>query len=184
MKKPIFKITKVKNWTEQEDLVLLSFAKNYERNNWKGISFLLKNKSPQNCLTRFQKINPIFRKGFWTEEEDCKLLILVKKLGENWKIISKEFKNRSGKQIRDRFKNFLDHYLIRKNFTLDEDLKIFDLHKRYGNCWTQFKKHLPGRSADMIKNRFNSSIKNKIQLLGWIKTLDDHEIVTNVKKIL
>jgi hypothetical protein len=68
---------------------------------------------------------------------------------------------RNGKQIRDRFINVLDSEIKKGKFTEEEDRKLIILFNQNGPKWATIAKYYPNRTADMIKNRFHSSIKKK-----------------------
>jgi hypothetical protein len=163
-KQIIFLITKAKPtnvWTAMEDKLLMIVAGNYGYRNWKAISSHFPGRSSIQCSARYKRIKPGYNKGLWSPKEDSSLLRLIKQHGRDWSKISKIMKNRTGKQIRDRFLNTLDSALVRGRFSHDEDVLIQDLYARYGSRWTTISKHLPGRSGDMIKNRFFSVLKNQ-----------------------
>jgi len=84
---------------------------------------------------------------------------LVNKYGKAWSKISKILGTRNGKQIRDRFINVLDPEIRKGKFTEEEDRKLISLFKQNGPKWATIAKYYPNRTADMIKNRFHSSIK-------------------------
>jgi len=67
-------------------------------------------------------------------------------------------KNRTGKQVRDRFLNSLAPGVNKKRFTLEEDKKILKYYKIYGKSWSVIAKFITGRTGDMIKNRFYSNL--------------------------
>ena len=54
---------------------------------------------------------------------------------------------------------FLDPSISKEPFNLEEDTKILELHLEKGSRWTCYTQYLPGRSADGIKNRYNSKFK-------------------------
>jgi hypothetical protein len=68
-------------------------------------------------------------------------------------------KSRNGKQIRDRFINILDPEIKKGKFTDEEDDKLIKLYMKNGPRWAYISNFFPNRTADMIKNRFHSSIK-------------------------
>jgi hypothetical protein len=56
----------------------------------------------------------------------------------------------------------LDPQLKKGRFTLEEDNKLIRLYLYHGPKWATISKHFPNRTADMIKNRYHSSIKKLI----------------------
>ena len=105
-------------------------------------------------------------KGHFTREEDEQLLSLHKIYGKKWNLIAKAMKNRTGKQIRDRFLNSLAPGVIKHRFTYEEDLRIIKYYKLYGRAWSSIAKYIKGRTGDMIKNRFYSNLSknmNKVE---------------------
>lgn len=162
-------------WTTKEDQILLNLIEIDSRKNWKKISSLLNNKTPLQCFYRFRKINPEIKKSKWTKEEDILIISLQEKYGNSWSLFSKTLKNRTPKQIRDRFINNLDPNVQRGNFSVDEDLKILELRNLYGNKWSKISEHFENRTSDIIKTRYYSSVRNKVKLLYFLKSLDKDE---------
>ena len=161
----IFTIRKIKNqkkWTREEDELLISLAEQYNEKHWKEISKRFMKKNSLQCFSRYKRIRPGIVKGSWKKEEDLKIIDLVSKYGKSWSKISKLLGTRNGKQIRDRFINVLDPEIRKGKFTEEEDLKLVALFKQYGPKWATIAKYYPNRTADMIKNRFHSSIKKKL----------------------
>jgi hypothetical protein len=161
----IFAIRKVKNqkkWTREEDELLISLAEKYNEKHWKEISKMFVNKNSLQCFSRYKRIRPGIIKGSWKKEEDQEILRLVNKYGKAWSKISKMLNTRNGKQIRDRFINVLDPEIKKGKFTEEEDKKLISLFQQFGPKWATISKYYPNRTADMIKNRFHSSIKKKL----------------------
>lgn len=52
--------------------------------------------------------------------------------------------------------------VIKKKWTLDEDLLIVKLYFKYNSRWSEMAKHVPGRTDNQIKNRFNSNLKKRL----------------------
>jgi len=172
MKKAIFKIEKVissksSSWNKEDDKLLLNLSyvnvfPKRNKINWRKISSYFHHKTPLQCFKRFRVISPIFKKGKWTKEEDEQVLSLINQLGKSWTFISKIMKNRTSKQIRLRYNNYLNPELKNHDFSKDEDMKIITLHKVFSNQWSKFKNFLPGRSDKVIKRRFFKLIKQKL----------------------
>lgn len=161
----IFVIRKIKNqkkWTREEDELLINLAEHYNEKHWKEISKRFLKKNSLQCFSRYKRIRPGIVKGSWKKEEDLRIIDLVNKYGKAWSKISKILGTRNGKQIRDRFINVLDPEIRKGKFTEEEDRKLVSLFKQYGPKWATIAKYYYNRTADMIKNRFHSSIKKKL----------------------
>jgi hypothetical protein len=164
-KRPLFTSIKTKtvnNWTKDEDKILLKRAREFNYKNWKEVASFLPGRSDIQCSARYKRIRPGIIKGTWTAEEDNNLLNLLKTFGKNWSLISKYMPSRSGKQIRDRFLNTLDPSINRDKFTKEEDMRIVEFFLKNGPAWSKISGNFYGRTGDMIKNRFYSSLKRKI----------------------
>lgn len=144
-------------WTKDEDKLLLKMAeKSKLKNKWKHISMHITNKSPKQCFSRYNQITPQFKAGKWSSEEDHRLLNLVNVYNKNWAQISKDFIDRSPKQIRDRYLNFLSPELKKIDFSKQEDNEIINLVNQLGKKWVLISKRIQGRSSYSIKNRYNT----------------------------
>ena len=162
----LFVITKIRKkckWTAFEDKILMMVVRSSGCKNWKSIADKVKGKTPTQCYMRYLIIKSNYDKGLWIKEEDIRLVKLVEKYGKHWNMLSRFFiKNRTGKQIRDRYVNYLDPMLNRKPFSITEDSMIIDMYLKYGRKWSFISKHLKDRNSEMVKNRFHSVLKKKI----------------------
>jgi len=104
------------------------------------------------------------RKGPWLAAEDEKLLQLVEKYGaHDWSFIAEHIRGRVGKQCRERYFNHLAPDVRKEAWTDREDDAIVHAHHVVGNKWTNIAKILGnGRSPNSIKNRWHSSLKNRL----------------------
>ena len=145
-------------WTKEEDKLLLITAKQYNEKNWKKIATLFEGRSSIQCSSRYHRIKPGLSKGHFTREEDLKLISLYNIYGKKWNLIAKNMKNRSGKQVRDRFLNSLAPGVNKAKFTNEEDMQIIKYYKIFGKSWSKIAQYINGRTGDMVKNRFYSSL--------------------------
>lgn len=92
----------------------------------------------------------------FTSEEDEKLRKLVAKFGgHNWSIISSFMKDRTSKQCRDRYSNYLTPGYFQGEWSKGEDNLLIQLYNQFGPKWTFMQKYFKGRSSNSIKNRWN-----------------------------
>ena len=103
------------------------------------------------------------RKGKWTEEDDANILALVAKHGKKWNQIARLFsKDRNAKQIRERFINHLDSSVLKTPFSASEEEFIIRTYSQIGPKWTKIASMMPGRTENMIKNKFHLKLKNNL----------------------
>ena len=132
-KQKIFVLSKIhrsNKWKKEEDNLLIELATKFNERSWKQISLHFNNKNPAQCRARYKRIRPGIIKGAWSKEEDDTILSLVDLYGKNWSLIAKKVPTRNGKQIRDRFLNYLDPEINRNKFTVEEDEMIIKLYNK------------------------------------------------------
>ena len=109
---------------------------------------------------------PGLKKRRFTDSEDKIVLDLVTNAGGifgnvEWKIVldmATQLSGRTTKQIRERYNNHLDPTLNLGEWTVQENALLIRLQKRNENKWSMFAKELTGRTANAIKNRWNSHV--------------------------
>jgi myb proto-oncogene protein len=159
----IHKVKKKQNWTAFEDKILLMVVKSYGRKNWKAIASQLPKRTASQCYMRYNIIRTHYTKGMWTLEEDTYLMKLVKTHGKKWSIIAKvHIVKRTGKQIRDRYVNYLDPELNREPFSEEEDNHLIKLYLKLGRRWSLIAKEMKTRTSEMVKNRFHAVLVKKV----------------------
>ena len=152
-------------WTNDEDQCLISLIGNTSNPVWSDYSSYFPNKTTQQIAERWEKVlDPHLIKGSWTREEDEIIINFVKVYGtKNWTKLASSLPGRIGKQCRERWRNHLDPDVNRQPWTDEEDNILIDMHEKYGNQWVKIAEMLPGRSDNSVKNRWNSTLKKRIE---------------------
>jgi len=98
------------------------------------------------------------------QDEDEKLRELVKHYGTNdWKNIASMMQNRSPRQCRERWKNYLSPDVSNQPWTDEEDRLLDEKFKELGKQWSKIAKFFPGRTDINIKNRWVSRGSKRYQ---------------------
>lgn len=104
------------------------------------------------------------------KQEDQALIALVNEKGEKkWctiaTLINERFpgSDKTGKQCRERWHNHLNPCLNKESFTIEDEIKVFELQRQYGNKWSLIAEHFDGRNDNFIKNCFYSAIRRNLR---------------------
>jgi hypothetical protein len=90
----------------------------------------------------------------FTELEDLKLRNLVEAMPfVNWKVIGGLMGNRSPRQCRERYKNYLAPSVRMEPWTAEEDALLLEKHREIGPKWAQMTHFFNNRTAVGLKNR-------------------------------
>ncbi|CAD8068373.1 unnamed protein product [Paramecium primaurelia] len=150
----------IKLWDSTEDAQLRI---QYQKHNgkWNQIVKHMPGRNVSQCSQRWRRLQPvkIFKRKQWTQEEDEKILELVKQYGKNWKLIALHFPNILSKQIRERYINKINPEINTGPWTEIEDATLFKLYQQYGGKWSLISSYLQGRPENMVKNRFYCYIR-------------------------
>ncbi len=164
-----------KRWDENEDKLLIesfaSFSSLQKKiGKWDYIASQIGCRNPSQCKQRYKRlVKPANIRKKWTEIEDNILrnAVEIEKLA-SWEIIADRMKakgfERTGKQVRERYKNHLDPTINSSPFKVEEDMIILSYYKEYGNKWAKIAKHLVNRSENSVKNRFHYHFKKNFGL--------------------
>ncbi|XP_068080246.2 v-myb avian myeloblastosis viral oncogene homolog-like 2b isoform X1 [Danio rerio] len=120
----------------------------------------------------------------WTQEEDDKLRKLVLNVGSNdWKYIAGFLPNRSEHQCQHRWFKVLDPDLVKGPWTKEEDEKVIELVKKYGNKqWAMVAKHLKGRLGKQCRERWHNHLNPDVKKSSW--TPDEDLIIYKAHRVL
>ncbi|KAJ8602289.1 hypothetical protein CTAYLR_007862 [Chrysophaeum taylorii] len=158
----------VSRWTRGEDAALRSLvATAGEAIDWLAVSVGLgSQRSAGECERRWTAVlSRGLQKGRFTGAEDERIVACAREFGDDaaaidWALVAAKVTGRTPKQCRERWQNSLDPSLTkRKEWSADEDALLLHAHARWKNCWGMVVRALPGRSQNMAKNRWNSSLR-------------------------
>ena len=95
----------------------------------------------------------------FTKEEDHLLKLLVSAQPQpKWSEIAKNFQNRTARQCRERYNNYLRPDLINGPWTKEEDDLLIELFERHGPKWSLISQSFNSRSSVNVKNHHSSLI--------------------------
>jgi hypothetical protein len=154
-------------WTIEESAQLARLVGELGTNSWHELTTFFPDKTSQQIAERWEKVlNPSLVKGSWTAAEDQTIIDFVRDNGpKEWTRLSSLMPGRIGKQCRERWRNHLDPQVNREPWTSDEDRILQEMHATLGGAWVKLAMYLPGRSDNAIKNRWNSTLKKRLEYI-------------------
>lgn len=118
----------------------------------------------------------------FSAEEDAKLIELQQEKLD-WHEISTRFENRSPRQCRERFQNYLSPELNKSNWTRDEDELLIKKESEMGKKWKKMMPYFQNRSNVNIKNRFTTLQNRKNAKEKFLQQSIDEQNRAKVKNI-
>ncbi|CAN6206165.1 unnamed protein product [Urochloa humidicola] len=98
----------------------------------------------------------------WSAEEDSVLRAQITLHGtDNWTIIAAQFKDKTARQCRRRWYNYLNSECKKGGWSREEDMLLCEAQKLLGNRWTEIAKVVSGRTDNAVKNRFSTLCKRR-----------------------
>jgi hypothetical protein len=92
-------------------------------------------------------------------DEDVQLRNLAENLGtKSWEEIARFMPDRTARQCRDRYKNYLTGDLVTDPWTPEEDALVVRQFDEIGPKWVRIGKMLSGRSGNNVKNRWHKHL--------------------------
>jgi hypothetical protein len=150
-------------WTEEESENLIEAVKKHGSNSWIAAAELVPGRNSSQCRQRWvlsldptidQTATHVDTKGKWSEEEDAILNAAVKKLGKNWVAVAAMVLDRTNIQCRHRWAKTLDPEINNGKWSGEEDAKLTDAVKKFGNDWVQVAAMIPGRTNARCRHRW------------------------------
>uniref|UniRef100_A0A453B124 Myb-related protein B n=1 Tax=Aegilops tauschii subsp. strangulata TaxID=200361 RepID=A0A453B124_AEGTS len=98
----------------------------------------------------------------WSAEEDDVLRAQIAHHGtDNWTVIATQFKDKTARQCRRRWYNYLNTECKKGGWSREEDMLLCEAQKLLGNKWTEIAKVVSGRTDNAVKNRFSTLCKRR-----------------------
>ena len=124
-------------------------------------------------------------KNKFTAEEDSLIKKLVKRYGTNsWLTIASNMENRSSRQIKERWFNYLKPGIIHSKWTKDEEKLLLEKHKELGSRWKYIATFIKNRTEVDVKNHYRMMMRKKAKnapiVEHIIESNDQQEVEDNI----
>jgi hypothetical protein len=107
-----------------------------------------------------QNIKVIKRKNKFTQDEDQVIEWFVQSFGTNFINIPKYLGNRTARQCRERWKNYLNPKVKQEGFSKEENILLIEKYFEFGGKWSEIAKLFEGRTDVKLKNQFDYLKRN------------------------
>lgn len=122
----------------------------------------------------------------WTKEEDCVLRELVEDSasGEpDWTLVARQMRERGilkdRKQVSERWLNILSPDVDTSSFSQEEVSALFAHQSAYKNQWRKIAEHFPGKTDNLIKNKFFALTRKALRFGGKLTNRQDSTLWVN-----
>ncbi|KFW91422.1 snRNA-activating protein complex subunit 4, partial [Phalacrocorax carbo] len=168
-----------KEWTEEEIERLKTIAAKHGYLDWQTIAQELgTNRTPFQCLQKYQVYNKDLKRKEWTKDEDQMLLELVQEMrvGSHipYKKIAYYMEGRDSAQLIYRWTKSVDPSLKKGPWTPEEDAMLLAAVKKYGERdWYKIRTEVPGRSDAQCRDRYLKALHCDVKKGKW--SLEEEE---------
>ncbi|NXQ61593.1 SNPC4 protein, partial [Anthoscopus minutus] len=168
-----------KEWTEEEIERLKQIAAEHNYLDWQTIAQELgTNRTPFQCLKKYQIYNKDLKRKEWTKDEDQMLLELVQEMrvGSHipYKKIAYYMEGRDSAQLIYRWTKSVDPSLRKGPWTPEEDAMLMAAVKKYGEKdWYKIRVEVPGRSDAQCRDRYLKALHWDVKKGRW--SLEEEE---------
>ncbi|NXW44800.1 SNPC4 protein, partial [Nyctiprogne leucopyga] len=168
-----------KEWTEEEIERLKKIAAKHGYLDWQTIAQELgTNRTPFQCLQKYQAYNKDLKRKEWTKDEDQMLLELVQEMrvGSHipYKKIAYYMEGRDSAQLIYRWTKSVDPSLKKGPWTPEEDAMLLAAVRKYGERdWYKIRTEVPGRSDAQCRDRYLKALHCDVKKGKW--SLEEEE---------
>ncbi|NXE68742.1 SNPC4 protein, partial [Calcarius ornatus] len=166
-------------WTEEELDRLKQIAAEHDCLDWQSIAQELgTNRTPFQCLQKYQLYNKDLKRKEWTKDEDQMLLELVQEMrvGSHipYKKIAYYMEGRDSAQLIYRWTKSVDPSLKKGPWTPEEDAMLLAAVKKYKEKdWFKIRREVPGRSDAQCRDRYLKALHWDVKKGKW--SLEEEE---------
>ncbi|NXS84994.1 SNPC4 protein, partial [Erpornis zantholeuca] len=166
-------------WTEEEIERLKEIAATHNYLDWQSIAQELgTNRTPFQCLQKYQIYNTDLKRKEWTKNEDQMLLELVQEMrvGNHipYKKIAYFMEGRDSAQLIYRWRKSVDPSLKKGPWTPEEDAMLMAAVNKYGaKDWYKIREDVPGRSDAQCRERYLKALHWDVKKGKW--SLEEEE---------
>ncbi|XP_053818423.1 snRNA-activating protein complex subunit 4 isoform X1 [Vidua chalybeata] len=174
-------------WTEEELERLKQIAAEHNYLDWQTIAQELgTNRTPFQCLQKYQLCNKDLKRKEWTKEEDQMLLELVQEMrvGSHipYKKIAYYMEGRDSAQLIYRWTKSVDPSLRKGPWTAEEDAMLMAAVNKYGEKdWYKIRTEVPGRSDAQCRDRYLKALHWDVKKGKW-SLQEEEQLIELVQK--
>jgi hypothetical protein len=153
-------------WTREEDAELARLVS--ASDDWGLISSHFPGRTSKQVLAHWRKVaNPDIVRGSWKGSEDQVIIDWVTAHGPiKWAALATQLPGRIAKQCRERWCEHLDPAVKTAPWSMEEENILMGAVQQIGPKWAEIAKLMPGRTANAVKNRWNSNVRSRIPQLA------------------